>query len=594
MNLKSLLRLLTENEKQNFKLAQGLKADAKDSDLLKAIRHKPKYDIVRFFIQAANPTLIMLQEIFKILEIFNISTRTTKCIFMLSNPSNIEQPTELIFTQQSIEAICQWSDKKQINANGINSPTQLLEDWKNFRSIWKRLLQQANPNKRSRRIDPVKSIIRGQTLYKKDSYHFDEKAYSVLSHFGNSIDRLLLELKKIPTTIIPNELTLILDDVQKLHNAITMQKKNLPRELHLQLKQSKKLESTTIQKYTTKLFPNDFDKYLENIYELSNLIQGEGLANMIQLNIWSSRPQLFEIWILLKLLEWFQNNGYEIEILKKTERKQQSIFQWNLSYTKDQEPCASISNPIKNSKHYLFYQLYIPGDMPDISLLKGPKSSDIPIWAVDPKHSEKGGYSLSAYRNTAIRYHKHFGANIALILEYFDREDLGSVNPIEFIKNAKLIRGCSPFGSGMKIFFKELSSYHPRINTTLICIDCSSSFKNKRDEILTKLHSKYQTGDIGQSTNECICFANNAIELNNFNYWLENDYEPFKLPIGLDDGTQSKALIDAIINYRKKQPINVILIISDGIFEITLDNVISQIENQTNIKPKIIFQEIVE
>jgi hypothetical protein len=52
------------------------------------------------------------------------------------------------------------------------------------------------------------------------------------------------------------------------------------------------------------------------------------------------------------------------------------------------------------------------GVMPDISLLAGHEPTAVPIWALDPKHSERSGYGFRDYETTAIAYRDTFGARL--------------------------------------------------------------------------------------------------------------------------------------------------------------------------------------
>lgn len=57
----------------------------------------------------------------------------------------------------------------------------------------------------------------------------------------------------------------------------------------------------------------------------------------------------------------------------------------------------------KDHEQYLFYlyQLYrLAGVMPDISLLAGHEPTAVPIWALDPKHSERSNYGFRDYEIT--------------------------------------------------------------------------------------------------------------------------------------------------------------------------------------------------
>jgi hypothetical protein len=319
-------------------------------------------------------------------------------------------------------------------------------------------------------------------------------------------------LDAIPGTRRPRELDKIVQDVRDLemavdervghHGRVAQQWEDDPSEAP---------DEYTLYRYVSPEFTEDFDKFVEDMYLLSDLIRGEDLADMLQINLWSSRPQLFEVWVMLTLLRWLRGRGYAIEILKTVIDGQNAPFRWNLSYSKDSMPCAVVRDQQARVERFMFYQLYRPtGDMPDISLLEGDNPSSPPVWSVDPKHSERGAYSLADYQETAERYRDSFGAQLSLIVEYFDRPGIGDANPIVFDSRAKLIRSCRPAAPGLLLLLSELASFHPTKEQALVCIDFSSSFSANRNGALERLRQQFASRASTTIASECICFAGNT------------------------------------------------------------------------------------
>jgi hypothetical protein len=579
-----LLRLMTKNEKRSFKADFNLAENANDDETIEAIVKLPKYEAIRAFIRAGDPTIILLREVFEILATFGIATKTTGCVFVLANPAKPEEHTELAFSQQTVDAVCSWPAGKKWNQVS-NSLADLLSAWIRFRPVWQALLRKAEPICKRGRFDPVKTYIRQHMTFGPDRYSIDKDAQQVLRHFADRVEHIADRLKEIRDGKIPNEVTRFLRDFQQLKNAV-VKCFNEPRG-HCRSWESRPQEppsQSVIERYTSRRFVTDFDKFHEDVYSLADLIRGEGVIDMLQIDIWSARPQLFEVWVLLKLLSWLRGRGYMIELLKTENFSERSPFRWNLSYSKDSKPCAVVRDVQTGIQQFLFYQLYRPsGDMPDISLLESSDPYSSAVWSVDPKHSEKGGYSKSEYQKTAIRYRDNFGATLSLVVEYFDRSKMGNRNPIEFDPGAKLIRGCRPDGSGLPILLRELGEFHPARSQTLVCIDFSGSFSSKRDNVLERLRQRHRSGFLTNVASECICFAGNTTIVSNFDNWLSGEHNSGISPRELVEGTASAPLVSTISDLKERMPISEVLIVTDGEFDIPVERLSNRIHDELGI-----------
>lgn len=292
---------------------------------------------------------------------------------------------------------------------------------------------------------------------------------------------------------------------------------------------------------------------------------------------------------MLTLLRWLRGRGYGIEFLKTDIDRQGAPFRWNLSYSKDSKPCAVVCDQQAGAARFMFYQLYRPtGDMPDISLLEGANPSSPSVWSVDPKHSERGAYSLSDYRSTAERYRDSFGARLSLIVEYFDRPGMGDANPIEFGSCAKLIRSCCPADPGLQLLLSELEPFHPTKAQALVCIDFSSSFSASRNGALERLREQLAVRASTTIASECICFAGNTTVVSSFNEWQNAIKKPLERPQGLVDGTASGPLIQAIADFTKRIPVTELFVVTDGQFDIPIESVVDRIRAERNIAVTIV------
>lgn len=579
--LKRILKLMTQEEKDKFKKEFKLPADASNSEIIEKIQKLPRYETIRAFMNAGSSTLSLLQEIINILMSFNASIRTTGCVFILANPKNPEQKTELAFSQQTIGMVCDLSTQTNWKrASGTLS--NLQQTWKKFKPVWKQLITKAKPTrKKSHRIDAIKTLIRNQMTF-HDRIVVDEDAQYVLKHFFQTVENIEKKILDIPVPQRPEELAWMLTDINELKREADKCFKST------RSRGAKRLVKLKIERYVSRSFVQNFDKFTEDFYLLHDLINGESIIDLLQIDIWSNRPQLFEVWVLLKILNWLENRGYKVELQKSTNQSTEA-FRWNLSYAKDSQPCAKVFDISQGLEQFIFYQLYRPsGDMPDISLLETSDPSSDAIWSVDPKHSEMGSYSYANYQKTAIRYKDSFGAKSSIVVEYFLRTDLGSSNPIVFKDGAKLISDCKPFGTGISILFKELAAFHPLIAQRLVCIDFSSSFRTTREDVLNNLRQDFQSNKLTNISSDCICFAGESIVVDNFDKWL-NSTELFgNRGYDLSDGTDSTPLITSISEYVKTKPIMEILLVSDGDFNIPFEDFSLLVKERFGIPIKLV------
>jgi hypothetical protein len=583
-----MLRLMTEPENVAFRTELGLDEAASDDDVVNALGNLPRYEAVRMLLRASDSTLLLLRDVFEALDSFGLATKTTGCVFVLANPANPAERTEVTFSQQTVSAICSWSLRK--NWKRLSASLQSLQStWREFEDVWRHLLNEAEPRSRRGRLDPVKSYMRNR-LVCDDRDDTDEDAQVVLLHFRDRVRQMADRLDAIPGTRRPHELDKIVQDVRDLETAVDERVGHHGRVVHRWGDDpSESPDEYTLYRYVSPQFTEDFDKFVEDVYLLSDLIRGEDLADMLQINLWSSRPQLFEVWVMLTLLRWLRGRGYGIEFLKTGIDGQDAPFRWNLSYSKDSKPCAVVRDQQAGVARFMFYQLYRPtGDMPDISLLEGANPSSPPVWSVDPKHSERGAYSLADYRGTAERYRDSFGARLSLIVEYFDRPGMGDANPIAFDSRAKLIRSCRPAAPGLLLLLSELAPFHPTKEQALVCIDFSSSFSTNRNGALERLRQQLASRAATTIASECICFSGNTTIVSNFNEWQSAITKALAEPDGLVDGTASGPLIQAIAEFTKRIPVTELFLVTDGQFDIPIESVVDRIRAERNISVSIV------
>lgn len=583
-NIRRLMSLLSKDELAEVLYAIGAPRGADSEQIIGILMKLPRYQLVRLFILAAGPTLKILQDIFSTLEVFKIAVRTTGCIFILANPTSSEESTEVAFSQQSISVISEWSSFRDWH-NEVRPIEDLNSNWISFQPIWRKLLSKARPDIRRGKIDIVRSVINDRPVYGPKSDYSDERAQLVLKYLLDKVSKIVEKFKNVPLQSRPTPLKLIIRDMDELLYA----GKPIISPPKFRASRRRRLDKETpsdmlIRQYTSDRFLHDFDKFLEDAMLLGDLIQGEDLLDLLRLDIWSSRPQLYEIWILLSILRWLSQRGYEIELSKIQKQYTDAPFRWNLSYARDSEPCAIVKT-LEQKQFFLFYQLYRKsGDMPDISLLDGPTVESDVIWSIDPKHSEAGGYSSHDYKSTAKRYRESFGAELSIVVEYFDRSDLDLQNPTYWGNGALIIHNCNPNGSGLHLLLKELGKIHPVLGNIILCIDFSESFSSQRERVLSNLRKiLIKENERYKLINDFVCFAGNAVCAQGVREWLHGENEVFS-SLELSPGTRSEPLLKEIEKLVNKHTIIKAILVTDGEFDINLQTVMERMESSFQIE----------
>jgi hypothetical protein len=575
--LRRLLKFLTDTELKSLGAQVGLDEGVDEQRILDATSGLPHYEVVRLFIKAASPTLVMLQQVFDALEVLGVHTRTTGCLFVLANPTKPGQRTELIFSPQAVGMVAVWRINKDCS-RVMASLQDLNHRWFTFQPVWGVLLEAAEGKWTDGDIDVVQSCIRQETVYEQE-YREDSDAQEVLRYYLNEINAFRSRLETAAQGALPPELESIMSNSRQLLYASSLDQDRRQPETP-----NERPDEWLLQRYVSHRFMSAFDKFLEDLYLLADLIKGEEILDILRLDIWSSRPQLYEVWVMLSILRWLKSQGYKVQLQAKS-ASDGIPFKWNLAYSRGSRPCATIFDSKNRSIGHLFYQLYRPsGDMPDISLLKEADVSATPIWSVDPKHSLKRGYGPADYRHTAERYRDSFGAGLSLVVEYFPRP---WSNPTNFGNGAKLIVDCNPSGSGLPLLLSELERFHPLMVHWLLCVDFSSSFANRRDSALQALRNRLiASGEDDRLVDEYICFAGNAVRIESMTTWLMGGslQDP-----DLQAGTSFDALYEVISSFAEVVKLERVILVTDGEFDIPLEIGKKRLENDLGLDVQLII-----
>jgi len=562
-----LLQILSRDELAQLATSLGL-ADAKATQVAEALADLPRYEIARVALQAANSTIQMLKEIFQALAHLGVSVRTTGFVFVLADPIDLGPRCELEFSSQAIGNVCDWRTDRDWGSLK-DSLTGLKSRWTRFHSGFARILNEARPDERRGRIDLVKSAIRNREVRKPADKARNEGAERILRFVMSRVNEMSSRIPQAARGAMPPEIQWILRDADEF---VRKAERVLPRDVA----RWEKTEPTRYELRPYDGFLRDFDKTREDFNLLADMTEGEHLLDMLRLDVWSSRPQLFEVWTLLTILQWLARRGYHVQLLKLHESV--ATVRWQLAYAKESEPCAAImgSRTGQLPTGYLFYQLYRrSGDMPDLALLSGPEPDSQAIWTVDPKHSEKARYSIKHYRRTAVRYRDSFGAPLSIVVEYFRRSDCDA-NPVDFGDGALLIHECSPGRPGLKFLLDELSHLHPSQATSLVCIDVSQSFASNLDSVLPRIQSYIEKREEG-FLDEVLWFAGNAARRKGLRSALASCGPYIASSVGLEDGTKAGPLLEAIARVIQDTGITHVLLVTDGGFDVPFDSLIQQL-----------------
>jgi hypothetical protein len=587
-----LLRILSKDELNAVASDAGLGAGAHLNAIAASLGNLSRYEIARIVFKAACSTLLLLQDIFANLTSFGVSARTTGCVFVLADTLHPGQQCELEFSPQAIGCISDWRTDHAWGPVDGQSLQSLLSKWRSLNSPLSQILQAAAPRKVEGDIDVVETFIQSRMaqargdasreLIREPDHVYRNSEAEVFLHFVISrVTEVAHRLSHIPVGSQPAEVKSI---VRYTTEFLRQSGKILPSSKYLSKKTNVAQPS---QHYLRRheRFLRDFDRFREDLFLLADLIEGERLFDILRLDVWSSRPQLFEVWTLLAILRWLAHRGYGIELLKLEQTV--GAIKWQLAYAKDKEPCALVKGTPKGSVSYLYYQLFrSSGDMPDLALLSGAESSSAPIWSVDPKHSEKEGYSIKAYQRTAERYRDSFGAPLSIVAEYFERSDCAA-NPIDFGHSAYLIHNCQPGKQGLALLLNQLSSRHPVIRTTLVCLDVSQSFRPHLPYILPGL-LRTLDGENGRWLDEVVCFAGSAIRKKGLRGFLESGDGLDTSSLGLNEGTNAEPLVQAVAGVVQESGANRIILVTDGVFDLPLDALIQRFRSEMSVAVDII------
>lgn len=510
----ALLRLTSPEELERIAAHLEIAPPADHSVIIEQLATVSRFEAVSVLLHAARSTVLMLRDIVQFLERHGVSARTTGCALFLADPMRERPPLEVDLSPQAAGVICDWK-APTLRRLGDDPFRQAREIWNQFVPDWRRLLSKASPQVRRGQMDVVRTAINMRSgsptvAYRPDNDVTDYGAQAVLEHLLEQVEQVREALERAPAARrSASHVALIeeLDELVQAAEASVFDRSLRHRRREPHARRHRELKSWEAERHVTTQFLESFDLFCEDVLALGDAVEGDQLFDLVAANLWTSRPQLYEVWLLVSLLGWLEHRGYEVELLKLS-RTPTGRCEWRLSYAKDKTPCARLRG--QPSGGSVFYQLYRPsGDMPDLCFIPTGSGTAQPLWAVDAKHSAAGGYGLSNYRSTAERYRDSFGAKLSAVVEYFPRPDLVAQNPNWFGPRAALITDAAPGAAGLDLLMKVLEDVHPARSRAIVCVDVSQSFSSAVGDIVEAVCGELvNAGD--EVLDSFICFAGRA------------------------------------------------------------------------------------
>jgi hypothetical protein len=298
-----------------------------------------------------------------------------------------------------------------------------------------------------------------------------------------------------------------------------------------------------------------FKIFIESVSFLHKRTPAKEFAQLLRLDVFRHRPQLYEMWVMCTILKALRDGGCGVQLLEVASDEDSNRV-WNLKYAKATSPVAEISK--NDAKLFLFYQLFrrrSKGDMPDISLWPDRAAETVPVWIVDPKFSEKGGYSMSSYVSTAQRYMDQFRPSaFCCVLEYFPRAEIGS--------DSRVILDVAPGRAGLGTLRRLLKHAHGLASQKIAVLDLSSSYI---DDVLAVAPQLRRLVTAGELSDTCILFAGNAKVCASLTEASERAFDIERAAVGTN--SRIMPVLAEALRFASEDNEQTFILLSDGDFD---------------------------
>jgi hypothetical protein len=499
--LRRLVRLTTDRERDDLRVALQLSKTADVTAIVAVLRTKPRYEALRMVLGVASATLGMLQEIAAELETLNASARTNLSLVFLDGTSG--ERRELVLGRQLSAKLAVFNPDAL--APPPRSERKLGELWPAVDRALDRVL--AAGRIRAGRPQDRK----GTGVWTRTPRIDDPRGRFVQREVATRLEKCLPGLADLSA---PNGVALhraavrFLGSLRQSINGFSTVDPGEPARF-ASWQRDREIAAGDLRRVMHEDGSRAFDALAEAALLRGQITNARSTADLLAANLWTRRDQLFEIWVLTRVVSVMRSFGYSFEPLGVSETDDERT--WQLSYARASHPCGVFKST--KVEGYLFYQLYRAGRgaMPDIALLetKDPKSRV--IWTMDPKHSDRHGYTLSSYRGTATRYVRAFPKSSCTIVEHFDRADLNASNPHVLGAQAVLVHDVAPGRPGAARLAERLAAMHPQ--PALLCVDLSASFAPAIDGAVAAL-ARWLEQTNARLLPKVVAFAGSAREIN--------------------------------------------------------------------------------
>ncbi len=475
---------------RKWQLPDSAQKSKKSPAFVEAVDARSNTTLLQEVMSLRTKTLQMLREVLEFLLGQQSAVRTTGSLLVLKEEFDI--------APQQVDAALKWSKRA---TRRISSATwEELE--KRFSGEVKPILvdiaKYGAVNVRKKREDYMKASMRARfgggpmQIRVTNIASYDRDGFETRKDYGEKIEDLDRKVAELRDRVDNVHAGRLFSDIKKLS-------RRFRQDLHQSDQDIRFAEIH--QNLSTGRGPTDEDHetwniFVEDILFLADVEESGPMADVFRMDLFRKRPQLFEVWIVVVILRFMRTIGYKLEIKFDSTHAGRPV--WNLNYAKSQTHIAKLTRASDGQQSFLFYQLFRPGqardEMPDIALMPSERPEDTPIWIMDPKHSERGAYSLADYREVGTRYQAAFSPLRTWIVEYYARPKLGNDNPLILGQDVELLRDVSPGGEGHQYLLRELRALHRGTRETLVLADVSGSFGGNLPRLAADLRRLWTEG----------------------------------------------------------------------------------------------------
>ena len=565
---------------QKWKLPPSKNMSKEVSEFREATAKRSISSLLREVLTLRTPTLRMLQDVLMFLASQNSALRTTGSVVVLDEEFDIEP--------QQVTAALLWSvnSLQRISAATWEGLKRRLNE--EILPLFDRISAYGRVETRDEDpfddpLDALSRIQEGEWPEETTTATYDENGWLVREDYVRELEKLDGKLELVRERITDPSAIELLDTLRTLSsdqfNTLSQDRSRIDT-----------ADRTAVSSFCVEDLADDdsetWKRFVEEILFLSDIEASSAVVDLLRMDLFRNRPQLYELWIVVAIIRWFiQRAGYRIEMLSLKHAKGRLV--WNLNFSKSSTPIARLFRTSDRSEYFLFYQLFCTGErrdnMPDIALMPSNDTNNEPIWVMDPKHSERRGYSRSGYKAVGVRYQTTFAPRRTWIVEYYPRFDLGADNPLVLADKVELIGDVSPEGKGYTCLLERLRELHGNVQLTMAVVDVSSSLLSNFERVKENLRNVQAHGIV--LSDEIIWFSDAATRTHGCLRALEEGN--LKPPSALAGGGTSFGpvleLLEAL--YRDPSPPFSLRIYTDGGFtDVMIDDVLQRLQRHGDVK----------